>query len=68
VKAKAKPSQYEINHFIMMSYIMQWKVKVKASQYDTKDCNCFITLNENESETKSMQVLIKQYQILRNIR
>ena len=28
---------------------------------DTKDCNCFITLNENESETKSIQVLIKQY-------
>jgi hypothetical protein len=33
---------------------MQWKVKVKASQYNTKDCNCFITLNENESETKSI--------------
>jgi hypothetical protein len=32
---------------------------------DTKDCNCFITLNENESETKSIRVLIKQYQILR---
>jgi hypothetical protein len=66
---KAKPSQYEINHFIMTSHIMQWKeVKVKASQYDTKDCNCFITLNENESETKSIRVLIKQYQILRNVR
>jgi len=24
---KVKPSQYEINHFIMTSYIMQWKVK-----------------------------------------
>jgi len=30
---KVKPSQYEINHFIMMSYIMQSKVKMKASQY-----------------------------------
>jgi len=29
---KVKPSQYEINHFIMTSYIMQWKLKVKASQ------------------------------------
>jgi hypothetical protein len=35
---------------------------------DTKDCSCFITLNENESETKSMRVVIKQYQILRNVR
>ena len=37
---------------------------------DTKDCNCFITLNENESEseTKSLRVLNKQYQILRNVR
>ena len=34
---------------------------------DTKDRNCFITLNENESETKSIQILIKQYQILRNV-
>jgi hypothetical protein len=34
---------------------------------DTKDCNCFITLNENESETKSIRVLIKQYQSLRNV-
>jgi hypothetical protein len=25
--------QYEINHFIMTSYIMPWKVKVKESQY-----------------------------------
>jgi len=33
---KVKPSHYEINHFIMTSYIMQWKVnsKVKASQYE----------------------------------
>jgi len=30
---KEKPSQYEINHFIMTSYIMQWKTKVKPSQY-----------------------------------
>ena len=30
---------------------------------NTKDCNCFITLNENESETKSIRLLIKQYQI-----
>jgi hypothetical protein len=33
MKVKVKPSQYEIDHFIMMSYIMQWKVKVKESQY-----------------------------------
>jgi uncharacterized protein YneF (UPF0154 family) len=32
-KVKVKPSQYEINHFIMTSYIIQWKVKVKESQY-----------------------------------
>ena len=32
---------------------------------DTKYCNCFITLNEKESETKSIRDLIKQYQILR---
>jgi len=31
---KVKPIQYEINHFIMRSYIMQWKVKVKASRYE----------------------------------
>jgi hypothetical protein len=31
-KVKVKPSQYEINHFIMTSYIMQWKVKVNSSQ------------------------------------
>jgi hypothetical protein len=31
-----KPSQYEINHFIMTSYIVQWKTKVKPSQYNIK--------------------------------
>ena len=46
-KVKVKLRQYEINHFIMTSYIMQWKTKVKP---------------------KSIQVLIKQYQILRNVR
>ena len=38
-----KPSQYEINHFIMTSM-------------------------ESESESESIRVLIKQYQILRNVR
>jgi len=28
---KVKPSQYEMNPFTMTSYIMQWKVKLKAS-------------------------------------
>jgi hypothetical protein len=57
---------------INQAYNMTFDESVKETTYrlvltDTKDCNCFITLNENESETKSIRVLIKQYQSLRNV-
>ena len=45
---------------------LKWKVKVKPSQYEINDV--IHNAMESESESESIRVLIKQYQILRNVR